>query len=547
MNGTRRTYGTGTVTTLPSGRHRVQVRLPGRKRAGGVFDTPEEAERIRASLVVERNDAARRAELQEGAEEPGPLTLARWGEETWLKRRVTRVRWPAQDKSRWRLHVAPSQLARMPLADVRSKHVRAWLDELLTKKSGGKLLTARTVRHVFNLVRKAFADAHEDELVAANPAVGVKIPKRPGDVASAPRESLTAEEIRAVESCAAVPEASRLLYAVAIYSGLRQGELWGLHWGDVHEAGDRPRVVVRFSHANAPKNSKAEPVPLLPQACAAFARLRELATKKGKGPAAGDLVFPTPRGCRRQPSDDAGWSSRKVRGKARVGHREVAGVNRLVLFHGLRHTCGTHLLTGTFGVTLTLAEVAVILRHEDVDTTDQYAHLTAGHVFGRFAALHAPKGEGKPAGEIGTRGHQNMAHAPGANLTETPISKRRAVQESNLWPWASETHEQQGFPPGISGVVCQSCADSDPAAELREAALELLHAVDEGLPVAPPSRSLALAVLRSARADSPPWLQAVGVLEGGPLRTRRAVELAGCVLDAVGSVFSEPRAHEGVS
>ena len=43
---------------------------------------------------------------------------------------------------------------------------------------------------------------------------------------------------------------------------------------------------------------------------------------------------------------------------------------------------------------------------------------------------------------------------------------------------------------------------------------------------------LALDVLRSAPADSAPWARAVAVLEGGPLRMRHAVELAGLVVDA---------------
>lgn len=65
----------------------------------------------------------------------------------------------------------------------------------------------------------------------------------------------------------------------------------------------------------------------------------------------------------------------------------------------------------------------------------------------------------------------------------------------------------------------------------------------EGLPVAPPSRSLALAVLRTTEPDcARPGMQAVEVLEGGPLRARRAIELAGFVLEA-GS-FS-PRVHVG--
>lgn len=74
---------------------------------------------------------------------------------------------------------------------------------------------------------------------------------------------------------------------------------------------------------------------------------------------------------------------------------------------------------------------------------------------------------------------------------------------------------------------------SAPFAALHNAALGLLRAVDEGLPTASPARELALGVLRSVTPDSAPWALAVRVLEGGPLRARHAVDLAGLVLDAV--------------
>ncbi len=414
------TYGRGSVEVLPSGRRRVSLMVDG-ERVRQVVDTAEEAEALRVALVAERaeGDRKRAAALPP---EPEVLTLARWGE-TWLKRREARVRWFANDKSRWKLYVAPAPLASMPLAEVRPKHVKAWLADLSTTKREGELLNTRTVRHVLNLVRCAFGNALDEELIAANPAVGVKVPKRPGTIESGPREFLTVDEIRAVEACEAIPETPRLLYAVAIYTGLREGELIALRWGDVREGATRAEVVVRWSHDDAPKNGKVQPVPLLPQACAAFARLRALATVDGRGPGDDELVFPSPRGSQRQPSDDFGWSSRKVHGRPRVGHRELAKVNPRVTFHGLRHTCGSHLLIGTFGVTLTLAEVRDFLRHEDVTTTDGYAHLMPGHLHERIASLNAaakvaaaapavrPEAPSATVGNVAHAGPLNSAHA----------------------------------------------------------------------------------------------------------------------------------------
>jgi hypothetical protein len=68
---------------------------------------------------------------------------------------------------------------------------------------------------------------------------------------------------------------------------------------------------------------------------------------------------------------------------------------------------------------------------------------------------------------------------------------------------------------------------------LRATSVQLLRAVDEGAPAGELARALALDVLRVAAPDSPEWARAVAVIEGGPLRMRRAVELAGLVVEAV--------------
>ncbi len=525
---TRRTYGAGTVTKTRNGRYRAQVRLPDGSRPGETFDTEEEAEAFRAALVIERNDAAARGELARKEEPPAPLTLARWGADTWLPRREARVRWPAQDRSRWKLHVAPSKLAAMPLADIRAKHVRAWVEDLVATKRNGKYPNGRTCRHAYNILRAALDGAVEAEIIAANPAVGVKIPKRPGAAASGRREYLTAEEIAAVLGCEAIPEAARLTYSVAVHVGARQGEMVALRWGDVHETGERPHVVIRASHRFAgSKNGKVQSVPLLPQACAAFARLRELAGD----PDANDLVFPSPRGHMRQPGDDFGWSSRKVRGKPRVGHRELAGVNRKVVFHGLRSTAGSHMLLGTFGVTLTLAEVAVILRHEDVATTDGYAYATADHVFGRLAALHQKRSpEGSERHVDGTRDANSSVKTAVSDGSPKPkVTGSTPVPRAAVYKGFREGGDLDRVP-SFDGARANAPERSSEA--LRVAALDFLRAVDEGQPARPLARELAVEVLRRAAPDSAPWLRAVDALEAGALRVRVAVDLAGLVLDA---------------
>ncbi len=379
-------YGRGGLEQLPSGRWRVRLTVDG-ARVCETCDTLEEAEALRRGLVQARLDCDRE-KARRPSPEPEVLTLASWGK-TWLARRADRklVRWPEIDRKRWAMHVDGTELAALPLVEVRSRHIRAWLNHLLAKEHGAKALKPQTIRHAFNLVRKALADALEDEVIATNAATGVKIPARhTGEAVADVWTFLAADEVRAVEACEAIPEASRLLLVVAIYTGLRAGEMWNLRWGDVREADARPEVIVRASWKGAPKNGKAQPVPLLPKAREALARLRALATVEGEGPAVDALVFPTVTGCQRQCGDDGGWGTRTVRGRHRDGLMLRAGITRRVRFHDLRHTCASHLLMGTWGVTLALAEVSSFLRHGSIAMTQRYAHLAPGHLHARISS-----------------------------------------------------------------------------------------------------------------------------------------------------------------
>ncbi len=91
-----------------------------------------------------------------------------------------------------------------------------------------------------------------------------------------------------------------------------------------------------------------------------------------------------------------------------------------------------------------------------------------------------------------------------------------------------KTHENKSF----REVVGSPWAIRVSPAALRRSSLDLLSAVDEGRAAGPLARALALDVLRAVEPDTKPWLLAVAVLEGGALRMRHAVELAGALVEA---------------
>ncbi len=314
-------------------------------------------------------------------------TLRAWGER-WLRRRRKLVRSIDRDLSAWRAHVAEAPFYNLRLDEIRRAEVQEWALAMLERpaRRGHSTGGARELEHtigrptvgrVLTILRTCFRDAVEEELIETNPAVGVRLPPvtRTDDVWT----YLTTEEIAALLSCEAIPVRTRLLYQVAIYAGLRKGELWGLRWGDVELDGERPQLVVGRSYGGPTKGGRVGRVPLLAPALEALRQIRGFATDAG--PRA--LVFPTRDGRMRSRTDSAGWRRRhRGGGVVEPGYPDRAGITRHVRFHDLRHTCASHLVMGTWGRPWSLMEVRDFLRHRHISVTERYAHLAPD-------ALHA--------------------------------------------------------------------------------------------------------------------------------------------------------------
>ncbi len=503
---TRDRSGVGSIEELPSGRFRVRVWVKGRK-TGDTFATREEAERQRATLAV-----LHRSTVESLPPEPQALTVATWGT-TWLRRReeAGEVRGAKRDRQMWERYVSGTDLDGMVLREIRPKHVAAWVDGMARRRNtqGGGRLSPQTIRRVFALLRHCLADAVRAEEIDANPCAGARLPK--------PREAawafLTVDEVDAVERGArGVPEVSRRAFVVALRTGLRLGELLALRWGNVTLDGPLPSLHVQRSNDGPTKSGRSRRVPLaFPTVLEA---LRLQLADAGGDPSPDALVFPSPSGRQRAEGDDFGWAPRKRAVDPRVGHRVTLGITRRVRFHDMRHTLASHLTMGSWTeAPFPLHDVARWLGHSSVTVSERYSHLSPSHLHDRAKAPAAGRGTTptvpRPA-ETPTIPVRIVAQ-PGQNecpenRTETPVSPLFPLVVGRRW----------------DGV--------------RGRALDLLRAVDEGAPAGELARALALDVLRVAAPDSAEWSRAVAVLEGGPLRMRHAVELAGLVFDAAEGV-----------
>jgi integrase/recombinase XerC len=148
-----------------------------------------------------------------------------------------------------------------------------------------------------------------------------------------------------------------LLYATALYTGMRLGELCGLRWTDVNL--DTGLISIRRSYRTTPKSGKSRFVPANPRLVPVLRLWREGCPASAEG-----LVFPTVGGCMRS----------KDRGADGFGPALVGAECHDVRFHDLRqprHTFASHFIMAG-GNILTLQR---LLGHSSVTVTMRYSHL----------------------------------------------------------------------------------------------------------------------------------------------------------------------------
>lgn len=165
------------------------------------------------------------------------------------------------------------------------------------------------------------------------------------------------------------------LYATAIYTGMREGELAGLHRGDLDLG--RRLICVQRSYDGPTKGGEARYVPILDPL---FPILKEWLLKCG-----GTIVFPNEAGRMHGESarifqevlyrviDRAGFPRVIRNGKER----------RYIVFHSLRHTFASHWMMNGGD----LFKLQKILGHKDPQMTMRYAHLAPDAFAGDLARL----------------------------------------------------------------------------------------------------------------------------------------------------------------
>lgn len=487
-----RPRGTGYITPIHTDSGwKFRARFPdgtGSERTVGTFDDEDGAHRELNANVAARQDAVGPS---------GAITLAAWGEK-WIVRRADKNKrgW----LSTWRTVVAAAPFADWPIDSIRRADVRDWVEaRLLEHVSGktGKPISRQTAKHALGLVKRAFAAAVDDELLEQSPATTIKLPRLKG-----PRVAgwtfLTLEEIELVLGQLHLPPKQRAAFSVAIYAGLREGELAALRWENVDLQAERPRLHVLGSWDDTTKTCEDRRIPLLAAARDALERwwLERGCPKKG-------LVWPSKQGGGlHERGYDFGWSDTidSSRGVSWLGWKRRAGIARRVRFHDLRHTFASHCVSGSWGRVWSLREVGEMLGHTTEEVTRRYAHL-ARTVLDDAAAATSIRPESVRRDSAG-----------GAQVADIT---GRAVWDSNPRPLAPEAQDLTAVSPSYQRadgsrtdplVLLERLqrGEAIPRAAGEALALDALHAASE----------LVAAASAVLGASDPEWhSRLIGLLE----------------------------------
>jgi integrase len=353
-------------------------------------------EALRMARDLERSAERQRLGLEAGRPEDGGGTLEamlRWWLDTYSKGTPSHSR----AVSTIGCHFFGSELGRVKVADVRAGMIEVFLQaKAATVDDKGRVsgLAPQSLNHLRRYLFSAFSCAHRaGRFLGPNPAADVKrrkVPKRVPDY-------LRLDEVPRVLT--SLTDRWRPLFATAIYTGLRKGELLGLRKQDVDLANRLLTVGHSYGRATT-KGGHADVIPL------AVELLPYLETAIRASPS--ELVFPATDGTMQRPDVALEGVLRRAMGRAGIvtgythkcrkqgcEHKEEAPEDALrrcpehgaklwpipkvrqIRFHDLRHTCGSLL----FMAGANPIAVQRLLRHSNPKTTTEiYGHLAPGYL-----------------------------------------------------------------------------------------------------------------------------------------------------------------------
>ena len=263
----------------------------------------------------------------------------------------------------------------MKMRDIKTYHVQQFIQYLATEKKrndgveGG--ISATTVRRYTTVLRSILTLAYKLDYIPEDVGNSRKI--------EFPKEASTEIEVYTVEEVSEILKALenepiniRTLVEVAIFTGMRRGEIVGLKWGDIDFQNQKIHVKRSIYKPKDGKAQEKEPkskygirtISIPEELCKTLVAYRAQQDRHisflGDAWKNLDYVFTEEDGYVMNPQTPTKQFSNFLK---RHGIRHLK-------FHGLRHTSATMLLANGCDI----KTVSTRLGHADIDTTNIYVH-----------------------------------------------------------------------------------------------------------------------------------------------------------------------------
>lgn len=318
-------------------------------RGSSVHNTYGEALRALAVHRVEVDDVRRGLR-----DAPPPEKSFSEACDYWLANRAPRKRSAKDDESIIRRHLRPA-FGALRLRDIGTAHIDAFTNARAA-------LDLKTVANLLTLFKSILKVAHDLGWLARVPKVEKpRVRLNRFDFRFLRTDDEIAKFLRAAKAEA---DDVHALYSMAVYTGMRAGEIAGLRWDDIDW--DRRLITVQRSFDGPTKADDVRYVPILD------ALITTLRAWRLRSPLS--VVFPSQAGTMLGPSARmfqevfhrvllaAGFPTRTTKAGNVRGH---------IKFHDLRHTFASHwVMRGG-----DMFKLQKILGHKTVQMTMRYAHL----------------------------------------------------------------------------------------------------------------------------------------------------------------------------
>lgn len=363
----RQAQGSGTIRQRPDGRWEARYTVgrdpgTGKQIQKSIYGSTQKEVRQRLQQVQVEIDTGKYVP-------PSVMTIEQWMH-AWLEEYLGNTKPATQTSYRQTAHnhIIPA-LGKTRLQNLTPVMVQRFYNDL--QRAG---LSAKTVKNVHGVLHQALRQAQKIGYIRSNPSEACTLPR----TEKKEIQPLDAPEIRAFLQ-SIVGEKHETLFKVALFTGMREGELLGLQWScidfergtiNINKQLSRPRAkgeVYRFSSLKNDKPRTIQPAPYV-MGILKEHRARQLSERLRLGVAWDDGGFPD-----LVFTEDAGGHlcyTVVLRHFQRA--IEKAGLEKR-RFHDLRHTYAvTSLLAGDDGKTVQLN----MGHHSAAFTLDQYGHVT---------------------------------------------------------------------------------------------------------------------------------------------------------------------------